>query len=113
MKCRLEILEAATCTLLSCNIAWHNQAALAEVTGARHDGNSSSVGGLSTYSSLSSAVQHAMAALHAVQPPAVPAAPAFQVHTLSHLIQLCYTPLSLNLLGTDTSHCMQGHNMAF
>ena len=108
MKCRLEMLEAATCTLLSCNIAWHN---LAEVTGARHDSNSSSLEGLSTYSSLSSAVQDAMAALHAVQPPAVPAAPAFQVHILSHLIQLCYTPLSL--LGTDTSHCMQGHNMAF
>lgn len=87
------MLEAASCALLSCNIAWHHEAAQAEVPGSGHEGNSGSLGSLSIYSSLGSAVQHAMAALDAVQPPAAPAAPAFQVHTVDRYIDLCCTLL--------------------
>lgn len=87
------MLEAATCSLLSCNVAWHNEAAQAEVTGARHEGNSSGLGSQCTYSSLGSAVRHAMAALDAVQPPAALAAPAFQVCTVYHHIEACHPVL--------------------
>lgn len=62
--CRLEVLEAATCTLLSCNIAWHADA-------DRKDPNKCST--------IHYAVNDTLSALDAVQIPAAPAAPAFQV----------------------------------
>ena len=106
------MLEAATCTLLSCNIAWHSEAAQAEATGTRHEGNSSSsTGSPRTYSSLGSAVQHAMAALDAVQPPAALAAPAFQVHAGEQYTELCCTVLWY-VWGTGRDHGKQGYKLA-
>ena len=81
---RLEMLEVSGCTVLSCNIAWHAQAAHTDSQHGRrqaHDAESqddcdSSRG----VSSVQDAVAHALAALNGVKAPAVPAAPALQVH---------------------------------
>ena len=70
---RLEVLEAAGCTLLSCNIAWHSKAS------TPGDG-----GGSQGFASLGTAVHAALADLQSVRAPAAPAAPAFKV-TKAHL----------------------------
>lgn len=97
---RLEMLEVSGCTVLSCNVAWHAQAAH---TNSQHgswqahaaeseDSNDSSKG----FSSVQDAVAHAVAALDAVKAPAVPAAPALQVHYKpkrrfsQHMIVTCF-----------------------
>ena len=58
--CRLDYVEASSCSLLSCTLAWDT---------ASRTGNSS----------LEQAVQQALAALAALRPPASLSAPAFQV----------------------------------
>ncbi len=83
---RLEMLEISGCTVLSCNVAWHAQAAhtypqhgsrQAHVAESQDDCDSSR-----GFSSVQDAVAHAVAALDGVKAPAVPAAPALQVHYL-------------------------------
>lgn len=85
------MLEVSGCTMLSCNIAWHAQAAH---TDSQHtswqahvaesqDNCDSSRG----FSSVQDAVAHAVAALDGVKAPAVPAAPALQVHHLQTYTQ--------------------------
>ena len=73
-------MEASTCTLLSCNVAWHGQAnqSPAEQSGFA-SGNQSSV---TDFTDVATAVSHALAALAAAKAPAVPAAPALQVNLL-------------------------------
>lgn len=68
--CRLEVVEAAGCTLLSCNVAWHAQAA---------SQNSSTTANSAAFSSIHEAIQDTLSALDALHSPATPAAPAFQV----------------------------------
>jgi len=80
------MLEVSGCSVLSCNVAWHAQAAH---TNSLHgswqahaaesqDSCDSSRG----FSSVQDAVAHAVATLDGVKAPAVPAAPALQVHYL-------------------------------
>lgn len=81
--CRLEMLEASGCTLLSCSVAWHAQAA--GTAPQHHDQqqlhtDTQDMPDSSTrFSSVQAAVVHAMAALNGVRPPAVASAPALQV----------------------------------
>lgn len=76
------MLEASGCTLLSCNVAWHAQAAC---NVPQHNDQqqlhteNQDVPDSSTFSSVQAAVVHAMAALNGVRPPAEPSAPALQV----------------------------------
>ena len=63
-------MEAAGCTLLSCNVAWHAQAA---------SQNSSATADSSPFTNVQDAIQDTLSALDALQSPATPAAPAFQV----------------------------------
>ncbi len=81
---RLEMLEVSGCSVLSCNVAWHAQAAHTNSqygSWQAHDADDcdSSRG----FSSVQDAVAHAVAALDGAKAPAVPAAPALQVHYLS------------------------------
>ncbi|DBA90082.1 TPA: hypothetical protein ACH3X1_003401 [Trebouxia sp. C0004] len=113
---RLEMLEVSGCTVLSCNVAWHAQAAH---TNSQHgswqahiaksqDNCDSSRG----FSSVQDAVAHAVAALDGVKAPAVPAAPALQVnrHSVvhipdqegwSHLMQPLHDALATSAIRTD------------
>ena len=80
------MLEVSGCTVLSCNVAWHAQAAHTNLQhGSWHahvaesqDYCDSSRG----FSSVQEAVAHAVAALDGVKAPAVVAAPALQVDHL-------------------------------
>ena len=65
LHCRLELLEAAGCSTLSCTLAWHRR-------------NRSSNG----FCSLAAAVDDALEALRAVAPPQPRGTPAFQVQSL-------------------------------
>ncbi len=96
------MLEVAGCTVLSCNVAWHAQAAHTspqhgswQAHAAESQDNCDSSRG---FSSVQDAVAHAVAALDGVKAPAVPAAPALQVHHLhAHTHRestLCMTSLS-------------------
>jgi len=88
---RLEMLEVSGCTVLSCNVAWHAQAAhtnpqhgswQTHVAESQDEADSSK-----GFISVQDAVAHAVAALDGVKAPAVPAAPALQVHCLFRHIQ--------------------------
>ena len=73
-------MEASTCTLLSCNVAWHRQANQpAAEQSAFASGMQPSLTG---FTNIATAVSHALAALAAAKAPAVPAAPALQVDLL-------------------------------
>ena len=79
---RMEMLEAAGCSLLSCNVAWH-----AEVVSQQHNGVDSAQHAGS--SSIHDAIANTLEALDALQSPAAAAAPAFQVATLPGAVHSC------------------------
>ncbi len=81
MVCRLEVLEASGCTLLSCNVAWHEDIATTYPQHTSHSQpeGSNRVDSNRGYVTVHDAVTHALAALGSVKAPAVPTAPALQV----------------------------------
>ena len=79
---RMEMLEAAGCSLLSCNVVWH-----AEVVNKQHNWSDPTQHAGS--SSIHDAIASTLEALDALQSPAAAAAPAFQVATLLRGVHSC------------------------
>lgn len=84
----MEMLEAAGCSLLSCNVAWH-----AEVLNQQHNGIDSAQHAGS--SSIHDAIASTLEALDALQSPSAAAAAAFQVATSLTAMHSCCSALHL------------------